>query len=475
MERISLTDDLFLWLEHRQQPLHVAGLQIFSLPPDAKPGHIQEIAEQMRACTKPVVPFDQHIVERRLGNCWDHDDSFDINHHFRHVALPKPGDIKELFTFVSCEHSNLLDRSRPLWETYLIEGVKGKHFALYTKIHHALMDGVSAMYLSMHCLSPDPGQMDMPPMWQTQLPKHVKEGQQQRNILSSFRGAASLLGTQLGTIRPVISMLMETLKAARKNPETANVFKAPQSRLNQPITGSRRFAAESYKRARLKEIAVRTQSTTNDIILAMCGTALRRYLQSLDSLPEQPLISMVPVSLRKEESFGGNEVAMILANLATHKEDPMERLAITKDSMNESKDRFKRMTKEQATNYTAALLTPSFLPLLTGWMPKWLAFNVVISNVPGSSKTLYWNGAKQERHYPVSAITNHMALNITIISYEDRFEFGIVGCRRTLPSMQRLLNYLDDALLELEELLGVPSHAHRKPKKEKTSQENMPN
>lgn len=460
MERIALVDDLFLWLEARQQPLHVAGLQIFSLPPDAPANYIQQTAEFMRECAQPLPPFDQHIVERRFGSYWDRDTAFDINHHFRHVALPKPGGVKELLTFVSCEHSNLLDRSRPLWEVHLIEAVHGRHFALYTKIHHALMDGVSAMYLSMRCLSPDPNQRDMPPMWQTQLPVNHSQPISQ-SLLGSLKSRASKmggqLGAQLGTLRPVISLLYKTYKEAQENPELANAFKAPPSRLNQPITGSRRFAAESYGRARLKKLAVRTNSTCNDIILAMCGTALRNYLRSIDSLPEQPLISMVPVSLRKEDSFGGNQVAMILANLATHKENPLERLAITKQSMEEAKETFQGMTKEQATNYTAALLAPSFIPLLTGFLPKWLAFNVVISNVPGSKQTLYWNGAKQERHYPVSAIANHMALNITIISYEDRYEFGLVGCRRTLPSMQRLLQYLEDALLELEQLLGVSS------------------
>ncbi len=456
MKRISVTDGMFLMLERRQQPMHVAGLQIFTLSPGTKMSQVHEFAEELRQFQNPSAPFDQHIVERRLGNYWHHDEGFDLNHHFRHVALPKPGGIKELLRFVSCEHSNLLDRSRPLWETYLIEGVHGRHFALYSKIHHSLMDGVSAMKLSMGCLSPDPHQIGMPPTWQTALLKSPKKpSTEAAGLWPSLRGAFSVAGTQLGTIGPVVSMLYETIKAARSNPEYANVFRAPTSILNQPITGSRRFVAQSYQRSRLKAIAEKTHSTTNDIILALCGTAIRRYLMSQNCLPEKPLISMVPISLRRDDSIGGNQVGVILANLATHESDPMERLAITKSSVEEAKDKFHRMTREQATNYTALTLAPSGIALFTGRLPQLLAFNVVISNVPGSPKPLYWNGAKLERHYPVSVIVNHMALNITIVGYDGRFEFGIVGCRRTLPRLQRFLDYLDDALEELEQLLGL--------------------
>ncbi len=467
MKNLSLLDDLFLWLERRHQPMHVAGLLIFEYPKGAPSHFVSDLAQQMRDCTAPTYPFDQRLVERWRGNCWDHDSAFDINHHFRHVALPRPGGIKELFSFISIEHSNLLDRSRPLWESYLIEAMNGRHFALYTKVHHSLLDGVSAMRTTMKMLGDDPAQMNMPPVWQMPLSPRAQEGKPAEGILSALKVAGSLVGGQIATVRPVASALYNTIKAARANPEYANVFKAPQCRLNQPITGSRRFAAQSFERARLKAIARQTGSTTNDIILAMCGSALRHYLQSYDCLPKQPLVAMVPVSLRRDDSIGGNQVGVILANLATHRKGSLHRLEVIKQSVDEAKEKFHRMSKEEAINYTAVTLAPSGLTLLTGLIPQWLAFNVVISNVPGPEKTQYWNGARLERFYPVSAIVNHMALNITIISYEDRLEFGIVGCRRTLPSMQRLLQYLDDALLELETDLGMSPPPKRQSKRAK--------
>lgn len=455
MKKLSLLDDLFLWLERRHQPMHVAGLLIFEFPKDAPANFVSQLAEQMRACDEPTYPFDQGLVERWSGNCWDHDPAFDINHHFRHVALPKPGGIKELLQFVSIEHSNLLDRSRPLWESYLIEAMHGRHFAMYTKVHHSVLDGVSAMRTTMRMMGDDPDARGMPPIWQMPSSSRLTQEKPVEGLLSTLRMASTVVGGQLSTVKPVASALYDTIQAARKNPEYANVFKAPACRLNQPITGSRRFAAQSFERSRLKAIAEKTGSTTNDVILAICGSALRHYLQSYDCLPDLPLVAMVPVSLRKDDSIGGNQVGVILANMATHVKGSLNRLGVIKQSVDEAKEKFHRMSKEEAMNYTALTLAPSGLTLLTGLMPKWLAFNVVISNVPGPSGTQYWNGAKLERFYPVSAIVNNMALNITIVTYEDRLEFGIVGCRRTLPSMQRLLQYLDDALLELETELGL--------------------
>ncbi|RLU03489.1 MAG: wax ester/triacylglycerol synthase family O-acyltransferase, partial [Ketobacter sp.] len=339
MKKLSLLDDLFLWLERRHQPMHVAGLLIFSYPKGSPADYVTRLAEQMRQCSEPTYPFDQRLVERWRGNVWEHDPVFDINHHFRHVALPRPGGIKELLTFVSIEHSNLLDRSRPLWESYLIEAMNGRHFAIYTKVHHSLLDGISGMRATMRMLGDDPNRLDMPPIWQMPPSKRMLRDQPTEGLLSTLRLAGSVVGSQLSTVRPVVSALYDTIKAARENPEYANVFKAPPCRLNQPITGSRRFAAQSFERSRLKAIAEKTGSTTNDIILAICGSALRHYLLSYDCLPEQPLVAMVPVSLRKDDSIGGNQVGVILANLATHVKGSLNRLEVIKQSVEEAKEK----------------------------------------------------------------------------------------------------------------------------------------
>lgn len=455
MERLSATDNLFLWFERRHQPLHVAGLQIYRFPDDAGPRFMRDLAEYLRMFQQPTPPFDRRLVTRWTGYHWEHDERFDIEHHFRHVALPKPGGPKELLSFVSAEHSNLLDRSRPLWETYLIEAMHGRHFALYTKIHHALVDGVSAMRLGMQMLSTDPQQQNMPPIWQ--LPPRQRNGHhgESGGVFSQFSALAHLIGNQVRAVPVVVNALVKTVQHARQNPELAHVFTAPVCKLSQPITGSRRFSAQSFPLARLKALAMALDGTVNDVILAMCGSALRSYLYYHDELPERPLVAMVPMSLRNDDSVGGNQVAVILANLATHVSDPLTRFRVIQNSVNEGKARFACMTPEQIVDYTALMLAPTGLAVLTGMMPEWLAFNVVISNVPGPREQCYWNGARLEHMFPVSAIVNHMALNITIIRYQDKLEFGVVGCRRTLPSLQRLLTHMEQALEALEQALGM--------------------
>ena len=220
--------------------------------------------------------------------------------------------------------------------------------------------------------------------------------------------------------------------------------------LNEPITGSRRFAAQSYSIDRIKVIAKAFGATINDVVLAICGSALRDYLISQHALPDAPLISMVPVSIRNDDTDVGNQIAMILVNLGTHIADPALRIETIMASVKESKDRYKSMSAEEALNYTALTMAPAGLNMLTGLISNWQPFNVVISNVPGPKKTMYWNGAKLEGVYPVSLPIDRIALNITLLSYNDQLEFGLTACRRTLPSMQRLLDFLENGIHELE-------------------------
>src|SRR5690606_21301857 len=203
MERLSATDNLFWWLERRHQPLHVARLQIYRFPDDAGPHYIRDLADYLRQFQQPTAPFDQRLLTRWSGYHWGHDERFDVEHHFRHVALPKPGGPKELLSFISAEHSNLLDRSRPLWDTYLVEAMHGLHFALYTKIHHALVDGVSAMRLGMRMLGTDPQQQNLPPLWQ--LPPRERNGHrgEASGFLSQFSALARLVGSQVTAVPTV--------------------------------------------------------------------------------------------------------------------------------------------------------------------------------------------------------------------------------------------------------------------------------
>lgn len=455
MKALSPVDQVFLWLEKRQQPMHVGGLQLFSFPDDAPDDYVAQLADQLREQTIVTAPFDRRLGNRFGQPVWVEDEQLDLEHHFRFEALPTPGRIRELLAFVSAEHSHLMDRERPLWEFHLIEGFQERQFAVYTKVHHSLVDGVSAMRLFQRMLSQDPEQRDMPPIWS--LPERSRNHGDSDGP-SMWRNVAHLLGEsgkQLGTVPAVSKALLSTVNRARKNPAYDSIFHAPRCVLNGKITGSRRFAAQSYCLKRIRAVCTAFGTTVNDVVMTMCATALRTYLMNQDALPEKPLVAMVPVSLRTDDSSGGNQVGIILASLGTHLNDAGERLRYIHDDVKTAKERYATMSPEEILNYTALLLAPASFNLLTGLAPKWQTFNVVISNVPGPKAPSYWNGARLEGMYPVSIAMDRIALNMTLTSYCDQVEFGLIGCRRTLPSLQRMLDYLEEGLTELEQAAGL--------------------
>nr|BBJ02419.1 O-acetyltransferase [Marinobacter nauticus] len=455
MKPLSPTDQLFLWLEKRQQPMHVGGLQLFSFPEGAPDDYVAQLAEELRQKFEVTPPFNQRLSYKLGQPMWVEDEHLDLEHHFRFEALPTPGRIRELLAFVSAEHSHLMDRERPMWEVHLIEGLKDRQFAIYTKIHHSLVDGVSAMRMATRMLSDNPQDTGLPPIWD--LPRKARPDRDDpgSSLWHSITHLLGMSGKQLGTIPTVAKELLKTINQARKDPAYDSIFHAPRSVLNQKITGSRRFAAQSYCLTRIKSVCEAYGTTINDVVTAMCASALRTYLMNQDALPEKPLIAFVPVSLHRDDSTEGNQVGVILANLHTDETNAGQRLLKIHHGMQEAKDRYRHMSPEEIINYTALTLAPAAFHLLTGMAPKWQTFNVVISNVPGPSSPRYWNGAKLEGMYPVSIAMDRMALNMTLTSYNGQVEFGLIGCRRTLPSLQRMLDYLEDGLAELEIAAGL--------------------
>lgn len=457
MKPLTLADQLFLWMEKRQQPMHVGGLHLFSFPEGAGPKYVTELADYMRSFEQPITPFNQRLKSRFGQFYWIEDDHFDLEHHFRHSALPKPGRIRELLSLVSVKHSALMDRERPMWECHLIEGIRGKKFAVYYKAHHCMLDGVAAMRMTQKLLSEDPTKKDLPPLWampetKRNRPKHPMS---QASVISSLADLMGDAGRQISTIPTLVKEVGHALSQARSNPDYVSAFQAPPSILNKRITGSRRFAAQSYPLERFKTIARKMNATLNDVVLAVCGSALRNYLMSQKALPAKPLVAMVPMSMRMDDSDSGNQIAMILASLGTHVADPGERLELIQRSIADAKDRYSKMSLEEAVNYTALTLAPAGLNMLTGLSNRLQAFNVIISNVPGPKKPLYWNGARLDGMYPVSIPLDRIALNITLVSYVDQLEFGFTACRRTLPSMQRLLDYVQQGIEDLETAAGI--------------------
>ena len=451
MKPLTPPDMLFLLLEGRNQPMHVGSLLLIEPPAGAPPDFFaKEIVAPAMKYREATPPFNQLLV-RKLGMWfWDDDRHFDIDLHVEHVALPKPGRIRELLALVSKLHSALLDRKKPLWEIYFIEGVEGGRAAVYVRFHHALIDGVAGARMLTKAMATDPDVRDMRPLWaqpQRERPTAVAAA---KNIPGVVAQAAALARLQLAALPKVTGEVMRSLRARTRDPNDVSAFQAPESVLNQRISASRRFAAQDWELSRIKAAAHACDATLNDVVLAMCASALRKYLLELKALPLKPLIAMVPVSLRDDDTDTGNRVAMVLANLGTNEENPFKRLQVIKRSMQVSKDRFKRMNQLEIMEYVSTTMAFEGFNVSTGLIPTKQQFNVVISNVPGPKRPLFYNGAKITGAYPVSIVVDGQALNITLNSYADKLAFGLIACSRSLPKMQHLLQYLEEGLQELE-------------------------
>ena len=230
-------------------------------------------------------------------------------------------------------------------------------------------------------------------------------------------------------------------------------FAAPRTMLNVPIGGARRVAAQSWALDRLKGVKAAAGVSFNDVVLAMCAGALRYYLLDEHALPDTPLIAMVPVSMRSEEhaDSGGNQVAALLCNLATHLDDPAERLETIHESMQGNKQVFSELPRLQAYALSAFLISPLALAAVPGFVSTAPPpFNIVISNVPGPTEPMYLHGARLDGNYPLSIALDGQALNMTVVNNAGNLDFGLVGCRRSVPHLQRLLGHLETSLKDLE-------------------------
>lgn len=492
MAPMPINDSMFLVAERREQPMHVGGLQLFQLPPGAGEDWLRDLYDSMiHTGPDELAPQFRRRPHRPATNlgawAWEDEPDVDLEHHLRHSALPRPGRVRELLALVSRLHGTHLDRHRPLWEAHLIEGLEGDRFAVYTKIHHSMMDGVSALKFLARALSPDPETRDMPMPFTVQLGGRSDQGSSQSSGSSGSGSSGSGSGSSgsgsgssgsgsgaLGNLSALldvpVSALKTTYELAALGPMAGRAaLKAfldqnshlpalgPRTILNQPITGARRFAAQSWPISRARAVADASGTTINDVLLAMSSGALRAYLSELDALPDESLVAMTPVSLRQAGmDVGGNAVGALLCTLGTDQTDPADRLTTVHESMEAGKAMLRDMTPMQATVASAAAMSPMLLGQIPG-VRKVVSpgYNVVISNIPGPPDALYWNGAALEGVYPMSIPTDGQALNITVTSYNGSLEFGLMGCRRTVPHLQRLLVHLDDSLAELEKATAV--------------------
>ena len=451
--RLSVMDGMFLLADTRETPMHVGGLQVFAIPPRAAPHFVATLFAKLRTFPVTVSPLNYRLTGGVAGTVmpsWEVVEDVDLDYHVRHSALPSPGGERELGMLVSRLHSTRMDLTRPLWEYHLIEGLAGHRFAVYTKLHHAMVDGAGAMRLVN--LATDPAASFGPPFWADES-KRPQEPNLRSNSLLGWLPAT--IEDEVRSLPSLARSLATTAQAALglgDEPDLASIAEAPRTLLNVRVGAQRRVATYSVRLQRLKAIGEAAGGTINDVVLAACSGALRRYLSERDALPGHTLIAAVPMALSHAAgAAAGNAVSALNARLGTDTDDVRRRFETICRSTAAGKAQLKGMTPTAAMHFVTLLSAPLLLTWLPG-LDKLIGpqSNLIISNVPGPRERLYLHGAEMVAHYPVSQVGHGMALNITVLSYAGALYFGFVACADGVPSVQRVAVHMEAAMDELE-------------------------
>ena len=465
-KRLSPMDIAFLQFESQNSPAHVASLQIFELPKSYKNGKgnfYHDLLDAFADYTTVEEPFNLKLNSPKVFSdrqlpVWVKDDAFEIDYHIRYAGLPRPGRMDQLLKLVERLHGRLLDRTRPLWEIYFIEGLEGDRFALYCKVHHAVVDGVGGMKMMDRALSSSADELPRLAPWQhKEPPSRQKPPADANDAMSSL---AQTVAEQLNALPELGKLLGDLVRQplGLSDRQGSLPFTAPRTLFNRPVGQHRRFVTQTIDLNRIKAIGQARDATVNDVVLAVCSGALRRYLTRRKKLPTDALLTSIPVSIRRDDDGArGNQIAMILANLATNVPNPVERLEAIKASTADAKNELRALSRTTANNFTMVMnglvLGAQALGLDERLSP---AANLVISNVPGPKEDRYLMGARLVANYPVSVLVDGLALNITLLGYKDQLDFGYIACRDAMPDIDDLVDDMSASLEELEQALLTP-------------------
>jgi diacylglycerol O-acyltransferase len=453
VDKLTFQDLSFLRLESPQRPFHVGGLMIFKRPPGAAANYLRGLAKKCGRLNEiwPIFNKKLHDPDSLSKANWVPAQDYQAGRHVLHYSLPAPGTMQDLIHLVCCAHEQLLDRNRPLWQMHIIEGLPGDRFALYCKVHHALVDGAGALKMIEDLFSTSAQERIQFRKAEPLPGTHVHSPNLWRDLEGIARGVLKQYDAM-----PQLSNLLKNMGVDAflgKEDAMALPYTAPRSLFNTEVDSQRRIIICDLPFNSVKALAKRTGGTINDVLLAVCGSALRRYLLEQDALPRKSLIAGMPVSLKSgaDGDEAGNQLGFILCPFFTDEPSDIKRLQRIIRITRKGKDEMSRVSSTVSRDFANMLLMPTILLTLTGnatSIPP--GINAIFSNVPGSRQRLYLEGSQLESMYPLSVVTDAMGINLTVVSYGNKLCFAITSCPTRQPGIEALGGFLKHSFKQLQ-------------------------
>jgi diacylglycerol O-acyltransferase / wax synthase len=462
---LSGLDASFLYLETEEQPMHVASVCLYDVPKAQKKAFIDDVRAHLKKRIH-LAPLFSNVLAYApydLGHPhWDVVDDIEFDYHVRHVMVAKPGGMRQLELAVAKEHARLMDRSRPLWQFIVFDGLKTGQIAFYGKVHHAALDGKGGIVLANAILDLTPIPREVPPPLPRAsgktgaLKADLKIGEMIgaafSNSLAQYAKIVKSIPTVVGAVKQAATPMLQKAMATRSMP----VDFAPRTMFNVNISDQRVFTTATLPFNGVRSAAKVLGGSLNDGVLFVCSSALRTYLKSHNALPKKTLVTAMPVSLREESNKElNNQASMVLAELGTHHGDARKRWNAILVSTSKVKESLKSLKSVLPTDYPG-LLAPLLVSRLNSTVASTRLLerlppvaNLVISNVPGPQVPLYLAGAQMRTFFPVSIIVHSIALNITVQTYCGAVDFGIIACKKAVPDLHKLGEAISSGFDEL--------------------------
>ena len=465
-------DLMFFLTESPESPKHVGAVQIFELPARAPDTYLRDlVAEFKRAPVES--PFNYHPVFPRIGMPrWAVDEELEIDYHVRHSALPKPGDNEQLMQVVQRLHGTMMDRKRPGWICQVIEGLEGNRFAIYSKIHHAYIDGMSGVKRMYGSLSSSPKDSKVIPAWSFQPGKPQRKKAAKQGGRDPVKALAKQVKGLTGAYEFFTKMGLRWLKLRDSGAQIP--FAAKRTRLNRPIEWDTRSAAVcSMPLDRVKAVGKARECTVNEVVLAVIGAALQDYLEGHRESPTAPLVALCPMSVRAAgDDTASTQVSAVHVRLGEPDAGITERLQQVVDSSHASKHEVEGLTAEAMIDYGVIIFGLWEVLARTG-LENLIApsYNVLVSNVPGpGDEDLYLRGSRMIASYPISTLLPGVNLNATVLSHGNSLDFGLLGDKHALPDLEIVVKRMVVRFEELyKAVIGARKSAARTSSKKKKS------